>query len=159
MKWPTDAQGQYLSPQGAAEYVRINGTPKRPSPPRNLQQQPGSRKALVTWDAPLVAEGIIGYKIYKDTEISLLDTLRDPNVRQYNVALTAGATPPTANVFVSSFSQNSESVKVLIQCKATAEAGAPADPKPPAGSSASGDTGKTFGFDGSDSGDAGFTVR
>lgn len=112
---------------------------------------------LVTWDAPIVADGIVGYKIYTENEGSLLATMYDPNVRQYSVAASAGSSPPTKNIFVSSFSKNNESVKVQIQGKATAEAGAPADPAVPPSSAASGTTGGKLGIDAGDSGGAGFT--
>jgi hypothetical protein len=157
MRFPANAQtGEYLDQASAATWARANGTNSRPNPPRNLQTQAGSRKALVTWDAPLVASGLVGFKIYTDNENSLLDTLYDPNVRQYNVPASSGSTPPTKNVFISAFSKNSESVKVQIQVHATAEAGAPTDPAPPPGSAASGTTGAKFPFDGGDSSDAGF---
>lgn len=149
MKYPTDPDtGEYLNTRDAITFTRLNGSQTRPDPPRNLQYQPGSRKALVTFDAPTVTTGIVGYKFYVDSETSLLDTVNDPNVRQYSIPSSAGATPPTRNVFISSFTKNNESVKVQIQVKATAEAGAPVDPTPPPGSAASGTTGKTLGFDG-----------
>ena len=158
MKFPANAQtGQYLDPAAASAWARSNGTSGRPDAPRNLQAQAGSRKVLVTWDAPVVATGIVGYRIYKDNESSLLDSIYDPNVRQYSVPASAGSSPPTINMFVSSISKRSESVKVQIQGKATAESGAPADPSPPSGSAASGATGKISGVDGGDAGDAGFT--
>lgn len=148
MKHPFDPDtGAPLDQQSAKAFRRQNGNNTRPQPPRNLQAQSGSRKILATWDAPLVADGIVGYKVYTDNEGSLLDTLNDPNVRQYSVPASAGASPPTKNIFISSFSKNNESVKAQIQGKATAEAGAPTDPSVPAGSAASGTTGKNLGFD------------
>ena len=158
MKWPINTQtGEYLDQAAGQAFVRQNGTPTRPNPPRNLQAQSGSRKILVTWDAPIVADGIIGYKIYTENEGSLLATLGDPNVRQYSVPANAGSNPPTKNVFVSSFSKNNESVKVQIQGKASVEAGAPTDPAVPPASAASGNTGKKLGIDGVDSADSGIT--
>lgn len=158
MKYPTNSDtGEPLDLSAARQFVKQNGNGLRPNPPRNLQAQSGSRKILVTWDAPLVADGVVGYKVYTENESSLLDTLYDANVRQYSVAATAGSSPPIKNIFISSFSKNSESVKVQIQGRALTETGAPADPKPPAGSAASGDTGQTFGFDGSINGDAELT--
>lgn len=149
MKWPISAKtSQYLDPAAAQSFVRQNGTTARPQPPRNLQAQSGSRKILVTWDAPIVAGGILGYKIYTDNEGSLLDSIYDPNVRQYSVPASAGSSPPTKNIFISSISKNSESVKVQIQGKASVEAGAPSDPSVPPASAASGTTGGTLGVDG-----------
>lgn len=140
--------GDYLDQSAAHSFIRQNGTTARPAPPRNLQTQSGSRKVLVTWDAPLVTDGILGYKVYTDSESSLLATLNDANVRQYNVDASAGATPPSKSIFISSFTKNNESVKVQIIGTATAEAGAPADPAPPPDSAATGKTGVSFGFDG-----------
>lgn len=142
MKWPMNPlTSQPLDQQTAQAFIRQNGTNTRPQPPRNLQAQSGSRKILTTWDAPIVADGIIGYRVYTENEGSLLATINDPSVRQYAVPATAGSSPPTKNIFVSSFSQKGESVRVQIQGKASVEAGAPADPSVPPGSAASGTTG------------------
>lgn len=158
MMYPRNPQtSEPLDQQSAIAFARQNGVTARPQPPRNLQPQSGSRKVLVTWDAPIVADGIVGYKIYTNNEGSLLDTLYDPNVRQYSAPASAGSSPPTKNIFISSFSKNSESVKVQIQGKASVEAGAPADPSVPPGSAASGTTGKKIAFDGGDSTDSGIT--
>jgi hypothetical protein len=160
MKWPFNpATGEPLDQRTAKAFIRQNGTTSRPQPPRNLQAQSGSRKILTTWDAPIVADGIVGYKIYTENENSLLDTLSDPNVRQYSVPASAGSSPPTKNIFISSFSKNNESVKVQIQGKASVEAGAPTDPSVPAGSAASGTTGKKLAIDGSDISDGGGFTR
>jgi hypothetical protein len=155
LKYPVNSTtGKVLDRADAMAFAKNNGIPGAVKQPRNLQAQSGSRKILVTWDAPEKTEGIIGYRVYTDSEFSLLDTISDPNVRQYSVPASAGASPPTKNIFISAFSKQAESLKVQIQGKATAEAGAPADPAPPPGSAASGTTGRPLGIDGS--GDAGF---
>lgn len=160
MKWPRNPDtAEPLDQQAARAFIRQNGTTSRPNPPRNLRAQSGSRKVLATWDAPLVADGIVGYRIYTENENSALDTLYDPNVRQYSVAASAGSTPPTKNIFVSSISKNSESTKMQIQGTATSEAGAPTDPTPPPGSAASGDTGKKFGVYAGDVSDLSLATR
>lgn len=142
MKWPINTQtSEYLDKAAAQSFIRQNGITARPQPPRNLQAQSGSRKILVTWDAPLVIDGLTGYAIYTENEGSLLATINDVSVRQYSVPASAGSSPPTKNVFVSCLSKNGESVKVQIQGKASVEAGAPADPTVPPGSAASGTTG------------------
>lgn len=137
-----------MSQADAASWAKTNGGVKRPQPPRNLQAQSASRKVQLFWDQPGDTSGLIGYRIYADNENSLLDSIYDPNVRQYNAPASSGSTPPTRNFFVSSFSKRGESAKVQVQGAATAESGAPADPAPPAGSAASGTTGKTVGVDG-----------
>jgi len=158
LKWPYNPQtAEPLDQQSAIAFARQNGTTARPQPPRNLQAQSGSRKVPVFWDAPIVADGIVGYKVYTENEGSLLDTLYDPNVRQYSVPASAGSSPPTKNIFISSFSKNNESVKVQIQGKASVEAGAPTDPAVPPASSASGNTGKKLGIEGVDATDSGIT--
>ncbi len=159
MKYPLNMQtGEQLDQGAASEWFRVNGDNRKPDPPRNAQAQSGARKVLVTWDAPVVSDGIIGYKVYTNNENQLFDTIYDPNVRQYSVPASSGATPPVINVFISSFSKKGESETIQVQGSATAEAGAPADPSPPTDSAASGNTGKSFGIDGSDAaGDAGFT--
>lgn len=132
---------QPLDQAGATQYFRVNGDGRRPNPPRNLQAQSGSRKILVTWDAPLVIDGLVGYAVYTENEGSLLATINDVSVRQYSVPASAGSSPPTKNIFVSCLSKSGESSKVQIQGKASVEAGAPADPVVPPGSAASGTTG------------------
>jgi hypothetical protein len=155
MKFPFDAAtGSPLTQADALAFTKNNGLSDSVKPPRNLQYQAGSRKALVTWDAPEDVTGVIGYRIYTSNENSLLDTISDPNVRQYNVPCSAGSSPPVKNVFISAFSKQRESAKPQIQVKALAEAGAPTDPIPPPGSAASGDTGGFIGVDGGS--DAGF---
>jgi hypothetical protein len=152
MKYPVNPQtGEYLDQQTAQALIRHNGPSARPQSPRNLQAQSGSRSILVTWDAPILTDGVVGYKVYLDTELSLFTTLYDPNVRQITVPASAGSSPPARNIFISAFTKNNESVKVQIQGKATTEAGAPAVATPPAGSAASGTTGKQLGVDGSTS--------
>lgn len=158
MKFPTNADtGEYLTQDQAASWARTNGTIGRPNPPRNLLAQSGSRKVLVTWDTPIQSDDIVGWKIYTNNENALLDSIYDPNVRQYSIPASSGTTPPVINIFVSSISKRSESTKVQVQGSATAETGAPSDPAPPAGSAASGDTGKKASFDGFDSSDQGPT--
>jgi hypothetical protein len=102
MKYPVNMEtGKPLDQAGAAEWFRVNGDNRKPDPPRNLQAQSGSRKVLVTWDAPIVTDGIIGYKIYTTNENQLLDTVADANVRQYSVPASSGASPAVINIFVS----------------------------------------------------------
>jgi hypothetical protein len=156
MQYPRNpTTGELLDPQAATNHIKQNGTNTTAKPPRNLQAKSGSRKISVFWDAPEVTLGIIGYKVYVDNENSLYDTIRDPNVRRYDVPASSGSTPPTKNIFISSYTINSESTKMQIQGAAIAEAGAPTDPATPPGSAASGDTGRSFGIDAGS--DAGFT--
>ena len=150
--WPKNQDGQYLDQLAAKTHVAAYGTPGTPQPPLSLQGQSGSRKVLATWEAPENPQGIVGWKVYRDSEGSLLATINDPNVRQYEVPASSGSTPPTTNIFVSSFTQAGvESQAVQVQGTALAESGAPPDPSPPAGSPSSGDTGTS-----SDSGGTGF---
>lgn len=137
--------GEPLDQAAATQYFRVNSDNSIPDPPRNLQAQSGSRKVLTTWDAPVNTAGIVGYKIYTANEGQLLDTVTDPNVRQYNVPASAGTTPPVMNIFISSFTNQRESQKVQVKGSALVEASAPADPIPPTGSGAGGTTGGTFG--------------
>lgn len=155
--WPKDSKGKYLSKEAAKTFIGVNGSQGKPGQPRSLQAQSGSRKVLVTWDLPADKTDIQGWKIYNGTDRALLDTVNDASVRQYAVPASSGATPTTANIWVSSFNAAGiESNPVQVQGTATAEAGAPSDPAPPAGSPASGNTGVTgdinTGFT-----DAGFT--
>lgn len=139
MNYPVNMKtGRPLDQAAAVQYFLVNSDNTIPDPPRNLQAQSGSRKVLVTWDAPVNTSGIIGYKIYTTNEGQLLDTIRDPSVRQYNVPASSGTTPPVMNMFISSFTNRNESTQVQIKGSASAETGAPTDPAPPTNSGASG---------------------
>lgn len=141
--WPKNPDGTYLDKDAAKTFFRVNGSQRMPGLVRSVQAQSGSRKLVVTWDLPDDRADIKGYKVYTGTERSLLDTIKDGNVRQYQIPASSGSTPTTTNVFISAFNlAGIESKKVQVQGTATAEAGAPSDPPPPAGSPASGDTGK-----------------
>jgi hypothetical protein len=136
MKFPTDSvTGKYLDKAAALSWARTNGTSNKPQQPRNPQAQSGSRGALITWDMPVVFSDIVGFRIFKDSENSLLDTIYDPNVRQYKVQLSAGASPQVTNLFISSFNvRGMQSNPVQVQASSLAEASAPADPAAPANS-------------------------
>jgi hypothetical protein len=100
---------------------------------------------LLTWKLPAANSDVIkGYRIYRDSETNLADTIQDSGIRQTYVTLTSGATPPVTNFFVSSISASgAESQKVPVQAVAIAEAGAPAVPPPPPGFSDEGSGGGT----------------
>jgi hypothetical protein len=88
------------------------GTRRRPQPPRSLIAQAGSLVSLITWNAPQVTKGIVGWRFYKDNETNLVDDIRDPTRRQYKMALPANK---TTMAYVSSITQqNVESIKVGI---------------------------------------------
>lgn len=96
---------------------------------------------------------IVGFKIYKDNEGSLLDTINDPNVRQYRIPSSSGSTPTITNAFVTAFNiRGVESNAVQVQGSSATEAGAPPEPAPPVSSSASGTTGIDTGFGGGGAG-------
>lgn len=131
--WAANDKERFDLRADAASQVRVSGTGKRPSPPRDLKIQSGARKVIVTWSKPVNDNDVAGWRIYKDTEAFLYDAIKDAGTRILEVSANGGATPPTVNVFVSSVSPSgTESVKVQIQGSATAEAGAPTDPAPPA---------------------------
>jgi hypothetical protein len=117
------------------QQLKVRGNGRPPEPPRDVQAQPGSRGALLTWKLPVSgADWIRGWKVYKDTESQLVQEIHDPGQRQLYVALTSGATPPITNLFVSSITAaGAESVKVVVKASAIAEVGAPAVPSPPPG--------------------------
>src|SRR6266550_2856151 len=88
------------------------GTRRRPEPPRSLVSQPASLGAVLTWNAPVKTKGVVGFRIYKDTETNLLEEVRDPARRQFRVVLPANT---KANYYVSTFtSQNAESPKIPV---------------------------------------------
>src|SRR4051812_9339218 len=85
--------------QQSREIVRLRGTPKPPSAPRDILSQAASRGVLVTWKLPDENTDIVGWRVYKDSESSLHIDIKDKGVRQTFVALTSGATPPKTNLF------------------------------------------------------------
>lgn len=119
----------------ASDFIRQRGTNKQPDPPRDLIAQSAPRAVQITWGLPPGnPTDITGWKIYSPDENTLVATIGDRGTRQYLVPSTSGSTPPTVNIFVSSINAlGIESAKVLIQGKATAEAGAPSQPATPPG--------------------------
>jgi hypothetical protein len=83
---------------------------------------------------PVAFSDIVGWRVYKNDESTLYSDIRDRGTRQCMVETTAGSTPPTTNLFVSSVNAfGIESPKVQTQGKAAIEAGAPAMPGVPPG--------------------------
>ena len=77
----------------------------------------------------------IGGGVYKQDESRLFEEIRDRGVRQKFIESTAGATPPSVNVFISSINAlGVESTKVQGQGSATAEVAAPVMPDATTGS-------------------------
>lgn len=98
--------------ENASATLTVVGSRKRPDPPRSLIAQQGSLEALITWNAPQKMGDISAWRIYKDTESNLIDTITDVNTRQYKPKLPAS----TATAFyVSAINPlGIESVKVQI---------------------------------------------
>ncbi len=109
------------------------GTTRVPKPPRDLFTQSGPRGILLNWRFPEgYAADIAGWRVYKGDETSLFAEIREPLTTQWFVESTAGASPPTVLLFVSSFNKiGVESPKIMVSGAATAEAGAPTTPKTP----------------------------
>lgn len=117
-----------------SDAIVTRGTKQVPSPPRDLQVQAGPRGALLTWKLPVNNSDIAGYRIYKGDENTLYEESHDRGRRQEFVELTAGATPPITNLFVSCLNAaGAESAKIQIKAQASAEAGAPTLPSTPPG--------------------------
>lgn len=114
----------------AADMTRTRGTAQKPQPPQNLVTQSGPRGFLVSWGLPSGFNlDIQRWRVYKDNENTLYAEINDRGTRQCFVETTAGATPPTVNIFVSSVNAlGVESQQVQAQGKAVAEAGAPSMP-------------------------------
>lgn len=134
----------------AADMNRTRGTAQKPQPPRDIVLQSGPRGVLVTWNLPSGFNyDIQRWRIYKDDENMLYAEINDRGTRQHFIEATAGAAPPTVNVFVSSLNAlGVESRKIQAQGKATIEAGAPTMPSVPpgytSGGSGGGDTGTNY---------------
>jgi hypothetical protein len=116
----------------AANLTRNIGTKQLPQPPRGIVVQPAPRGVLVTWNYPAVNFDIQRWRVYRGDENTLYAEIKDRGTRQSFVEATAGASPPTVNIFVSSVNAlGIESAKVQIQGKSIAEAGAPTMPTVP----------------------------
>lgn len=123
-----------LEKQQAANIIRARGSARIPDAPRDIQVQKASRGVYVSWKLPEVHDVILGWRIYLNTENNLVRDVRDKGTRQVFIPLNAGATPPTYNIFVCSYSAlGRESELVLQQGKAQVEAGAPTVPTASAG--------------------------
>lgn len=126
------AEERYTARSEAANLVRTVGTARVPQPPTGLIAQSSPRGVQVTWNYPEVNQDIQRWRVYKDNENLLFAEIKDRGTRQCFVDATAGASPSTINVFVSSVNAAGvESAPVQIQGKAIAEAGAPALPSAP----------------------------
>lgn len=108
------AQGvlQRFVQETAGTVSQVSGSIKRPDPPRNLIIQAGSLEVLLTWNAPYRSGAVSSYRIYRDTEANLVDSIADPNVRQARIALPANT--PTAFYVSCVNSLGTESVKIQI---------------------------------------------
>jgi hypothetical protein len=127
--WNETPLERQLRRQQSIEILNARGDNRKPYPPRGVSSQPGSRKAVISWDAPLRMDRVKGFNIYKDN--ALYQQVSDPRLRRTDVAMAADGS--YANVFVASFSEGGrESNRVQVICNATAEASAPADPSTPA---------------------------
>ena len=124
----------------AADMVRTRGTSRPPQPPREIFAQAAPRGVLLSWSLPIGdSSDIRGWRVYKGDENTLYSAINDRGSRQFMVENTAGATPPTANLFISSINAlGIESPKVQVQGSAIAESGAPTMPPSPPGYSAGG---------------------
>lgn len=117
----------------AQDMTIARGTDRKPGVPRDISLTSGPRGILVNWRAPAnYTLDVAGYRVYKDDETKLFQDIRDPLTTQCFVEATAGTTPPTVNVFVSTISKlGRESAKIQAQGSATAETGAPTMPSTP----------------------------
>lgn len=117
----------------ASDMVRTRGTGQKPKPPQDVFVSSGPRGILVNWRPSAGFTGdIAGWRVYKDSEQSLFAEIRDPSTTQHFIESTAGATPPSVNIFVSSINKlNVESGLVQAQGTATIESGAPVMPPTP----------------------------
>lgn len=88
------------------------GQAKAPAPPRSLIAQGGSLQVLVTWNAPVNPQGVVGYCVYKDNEVNKIATISDPATRQYSFKVTSAT--PTAFYVSSMNARGFESQKVQV---------------------------------------------
>lgn len=107
----------------AEDYLRLRGSKQIPQPPRGLFFQSGPQGFFVSWSLPAQFDDIVGWRIYKGDEATLYQEIRDRGIRQKFINSTAGATPPTVNIFVSSVNAlGVESAKIQGHGSAKADA-------------------------------------
>lgn len=134
-KNPKDANEQWEKRQQATDFIRQRGTSNPPDPPRDLIAQSAPRGIQISWGLPAGdSRQITGWRVYSPDENTLVGTIPDRGTRIFTIPVTAGATPASTNVYVSSVNAlGFESALILATGKAIAEAGAPAQPAPPPG--------------------------
>lgn len=134
-KAPKDANEKFLQRNIATDFIRQRGTSQAPDPPRDVIAQSAPRGVFLAWGLPPGdASAIAGWRVYSPDENTLVGSLPDRGTRTFTVPATAGSSPSSINVFVSSInSLGVESGKILVSGKATAEAGAPSQPSAPPG--------------------------
>ena len=119
----------------ARDTTLTRGTAQKPQPPRDIILQQGPRGILATWNLPAgFNTDIQRWRVYKGDENTLYADINDRGTRQCFIESTAGATPPTTNIFVSSVNNlGIESQKIQVQGTSATEAGAPTMPSVPPG--------------------------
>jgi hypothetical protein len=134
----TLAGGPYVAraieKQNVANSTRTRGTASLPEAPRDVQVQPAAGGALVTWKLPVNHDNVAGWRVYLNTESNLAVQIRDKGTRQVFIPLSSGATPPAANIMVSSFTTlGRESGKVIKPAVPLAQATTTMVPTAPPG--------------------------
>lgn len=98
---------------------KLSGPTRRPDPPRSLVAQSGSLEVLLTWNAPQRNDDVVGWRVYKDVESNLIDSLKDKDARTIHVKVPANT---TTSFFVSSVNAlGRESIKVQVIGKANTD--------------------------------------
>lgn len=110
---------QRVLQENAATVLQVSGSRKRPDPPRSIIAQPGSLEVLLTWNSPYRSGDISGWRIYKDTESNLVDSIQDPNVRQARIKVPANTS--TAFYISAVNAMGTESIKVQVIAKANTD--------------------------------------
>jgi hypothetical protein len=131
-KFGATAAEQVQDNRETADWIRLKGNPGVPFPPRDVRALAGSRGVLLVWSLPEVHANVVGWRVFKGDENTSIGDIPDKGIRQKFIELSAGAVPPTTNIFVCSVNgQGVESPKVQVLATALAEAGAPPNPAPP----------------------------
>lgn len=134
-KHPKDANEKWNQRQQATDFIRQRGTSQSPDPPRDVITQSAPRGIQIAWGLPAGdSRAIVGWRIYSPDENTLAGILSDRGTRIFILPVTAGASPASTNIYVSSVNAlGFESGLILATGKAIAEAGAPSQPSPPPG--------------------------
>lgn len=97
--WPRTKDSATQRAQDS-DALRVRGTSQLPPAPTFLRLAKSGTKLTADWDAPIFQKSpITGWRVYLDTEINLVQAIKDAGCTHAEITITANT---NHNVFVSS---------------------------------------------------------